>query len=438
MLRAWIQNSFIGAMVSPRTYKLFFWNLTNFIIGVLGWLLYDEPIFLFFWFIINALLIIKSVRFFWQFFLPLNFFSIYISFGLVIGYFAFLSGFINPYYHDFLNSDFTGEIVVQVAFISAVSYIAQKMNYRFDTTCFIHSKDGVYQVLSLILFLTIFFIATVVEYRSILIGVRVLSAFLIAKELKDSGIAKYIVIIVLMTLSVYFSFENKREIIMVIFSILIGLNVNRSINFSKLFLYGIMVFLFVILASIFRGYGDVDMSGVSSIFLGIASYLGDTNSLRSVSENFELLHLFPSMVIITQYWLYNGQNYLLGSSLITPFLIFIPREIWPDKPDAAVNEFTNFIDSSYWEIGGSFPVPIHTEFIMNFGFVGLFLSIVFLYLLHRYFSIIIFRCNSYSSLIFGILPLSFLLIRGSGLDIYTISVIPALIVFIFINAKYTK
>ena len=92
-----------------------------------------------------------------------------------------------------------------------------------------------------------------------------------------------------------------------------------------------------------------------------------------------------------KHWVFGGEPLFYGVTLITPFFIIFPRDLFLNKPDGAVNYFTNFVSPGYWEVGGSLPVIIINEFIMNFGLIGCVIFVLFVYFINYIF---LFKFNN--------------------------------------------
>ena len=69
--------------------------------------------------------------------------------------------------------------------------------------------------------------------------------------------------------------------------------------------------------------------------------------------------------------MYSGDNKLYGKTLIAPFVNFIPRSIWSNKPIGLGQQYV--IDSPRFDNEGGFGIYIVGEFYANFGVVGVML-----------------------------------------------------------------
>lgn len=64
-------------------------------------------------------------------------------------------------------------------------------------------------------------------------------------------------------------------------------------------------------------------------------------------------------------------TYLYGLSFIKPIVAFIPRSVWPGKPETSSRLFPKYYNPGFYAIGGSEPVTVWGEFYWNFGWFGI-------------------------------------------------------------------
>ena len=112
--------------------------------------------------------------------------------------------------------------------------------------------------------------------------------------------------------------------------------------------------------------------------------------------------------------------------LILLFL-FIPRFMFPFKPEQIIALYTVQYDPAFRAIGGSYPISVFSEFFWNFHLAGLFLTIFLIIFCYYFYKHLINSIENFSlSYILLYLVCYFnilMLARGSGLDMYFLFII---------------
>lgn len=173
-------------------------------------------------------------------------------------------------------------------------------------------------------------------------------------------------IIVLFLMYLFYASEslaigNRREIIIILIGVFWVWVTKKQTRFKFItflsFLFGIFIFLVL---SNFRS---------SNLDEGLGIFVA-----TSLMSN-EFVYPFFTLSLTVQNWIDNNFNPLLGLSLFAyPVLIFIPRVIFPMKPNSLAMDFviTNFGGG----MGYAF-TPV-TEAFVNFGPIGPFILFLFL------------------------------------------------------------
>lgn len=95
----------------------------------------------------------------------------------------------------------------------------------------------------------------------------------------------------------------------------------------------------------------------------------------SKSNEMESYGLIPLKGIINKEF----ENFQYGLTFLTVITNFVPRTIWPGKPDSAGVIITKHIDGYYYSDTSNYSTGIITESVMNFGyFFGYFIGFVIL------------------------------------------------------------
>ena len=135
----------------------------------------------------------------------------------------------------------------------------------------------------------------------------------------------------------------------------------------------------------------------------------------------------------------NLSNMLMGSTLIRPLLVLIPRSLWPSKPlDTQSLIVEERIAEGLSEFGGgtSQSVTLVGDLFWNFSYFGAFMGFIIFGFLIIWFDKKTHYCNSTSSLIIlgTFFPFFFIMWRGafSTQLIYAIySLIPIFVLILF-------
>jgi len=185
---------------------------------------------------------------------------------------------------------------------------------------------------------------------------------------------------------VYYTINSNRNSI---FILLINLLALYSIFSKKSF----QKFNFKQLGVVFK----IALISVASIFLFffIGSFRQQKKIDTNISEGYNITQAlnggFGNHENIV--WLLDNQYELeYGSTYLAGILNFVPRSVWTDKPLGAGPRLKNAIYPGSYVIGNtgnsSLTTGFYTEFLMNFGIIGLFLgpviiSFLFVFLLKK-------------------------------------------------------
>lgn len=250
----------------------------------------------------------------------------------------------------------------------------------------------------------------------------------------------------ILLLSIWDYSHDKRNILIVLLIIiLVEVQKMKSyIKFSlknllKLLAIGIIFLSLIITASINRGYGNKDVIEATNIILAIKNYVTADIFIDAITDNLELSYAYGGMINSIDLLAAGEMNFLLGVSVIKPVFIFIPRSIWPGKPWSLMHEYTKEYDYQGWIQGSSLPIPITIEFFANFHLFGLLFSILFFSCLDYLFKLYLIKTNplNFKSFIGGFIGVtSFIIIRGSGLDLFVIYILSGLSAFYLIKIIY--
>jgi hypothetical protein len=238
---------------------------------------------------------------------------------------------------------------------------------------------------------------------------------------------KYAVYLFYIGTLVAYDFNNKREIGIAIFIILffhcyraripLGFTPGRVVVYAGI---AVLLILVILTASVSRGYGGFDSQSASDSLQLIPKYIESPLFLDGVTDNFEFSFFYGSDINAMQLTLDGYIRYQFGKTLIKPLFLPFPRDIFPIKPQSAMEVYTTVAWPGFWERDGSLPVPLPAELFMNFHYLGLFACALILYFCNEMF--VKFHTLPISSFAWyscAFLFLTFLLFaRGSGMELW--------------------
>ena len=228
------------------------------------------------------------------------------------------------------------------------------------------------------------------------------------------------------------SFQNKREIILIIFlvSFTYSFTSQARLNFRpKNILIGTLIvgflFIAILAASISRGYGNFETGSPLESVLLVGNYVSSPFFFRYFLENVEIVHTYASTVIAVDFAARGDIPLQAGATFIKPLFLPIPRDLFPLKPESAITIFTTAVDPEFAATGNSLPVTIPAEAFINFHFAGPFFLVIIFLALERIFRAALraqahrLTLRGYSAIVFATLPL--IMVRGGGFDLFVLT-----------------
>ncbi|WP_186775184.1 hypothetical protein [Allorhodopirellula solitaria] len=239
------------------------------------------------------------------------------------------------------------------------------------------------------------------------------------------------------------SFHSKREALFVVIAAitveLMAHNEPLKVSFRRIglaLLAASVVFVFILWASVMRGYGGYHPTSAIEGVRYIPQYVQEPYFIETATSNFEtnstISHTANCIHMIR-----TGELKMQWGATLCKFVFLpVPRRYFPGKPESMIAVYTQHVASKFYEIGGSFPVTLPGELYANFGIPGLVLVVPLFMVLDSFF---FSAARSIGEDPFGFSVLlavylgssSVMLVRGSGLDIYivyaAIAAVPAIV-----------
>lgn len=256
---------------------------------------------------------------------------------------------------------------------------------------------------------------------------------LILQAQKQKNVIRFSIYFIIVMILATFSVDSKREALIVVLPILFNefilndLRINLK-NFTIIAIFFTYCIFLILAMSIVRGYGN--FGSFNNIFQAISSipvYIGSDFFISALLLNIEANYFFFHGINSIELILENPNLISLGSTMIKPLFIFIPRELFYYKPESILTLYTSEFELAFRSIGGSYPINVFSEFFWNFHFFGTFFVIILALFCSFIYKKLLssLRENNIYKLLFYLIMYSNLLFyaRGSGLDLFFIYVL---------------
>lgn len=233
---------------------------------------------------------------------------------------------------------------------------------------------------------------------------------------------RWLLVAIVVTIVSIVSFESKRNAIFLLLPAVLletqygMLKMNWRWIVRGALLGGIAVILVLTMSQLRAGSGK----GFIEALLNVPSYISSKDSLKFISNNFELGYIFYHLHNAVGIALFQPYVQTGGETYLKALFVGIPPGLLSYKPPSFIELYTSFTDPAFRDIGGSWAATTIGEAFWNFGVGGLAgLSGIF-YLLDRLYRALIIRISRYgvisAGIILAFIEFILLFIRGSGLD----------------------
>ncbi|HDY7975442.1 TPA: hypothetical protein ACGU9W_001249 [Vibrio vulnificus] len=436
-------------MIKILTYTTLAINILLSLVALLtenDWILYNSYYFYTVQFLMYLGVILLSVRYACQFLMPSMVMFLYLSFSFSLG------AKLVPHGFGFLTVDFIDSIINMKEVKWVTFYWLNTFNALFYVTMTSLIKQNSKEIninggvkssyLMLGALIATFMLVSSFRFFGTF-GMQIaLSIVICTHIISFPRLVKLGVYCVLIISAVIFNYENKREVLMIFMTVFFIFSytykVEFKLNMKNFIAYSMILFLFVssiLVSSILRGYGGFGVTKFTEAVSYIPAYIQSDTFSDTIIDNFEISHTYPAAVLPVEYIMTGQLDLLVGSSIIKPLFLPLPRDIVPFKPDSVISIFTTFQAPSVHSIGGSFPVAFPSELFVNFHFLGLIFLVFFSFVFNKIY-MSLFK-NDVSGMKFksalSFTVLLFILIRGGGADLLFVSFLSSLIV-IFISS----
>lgn len=239
------------------------------------------------------------------------------------------------------------------------------------------SSDGSVVLKTVFYFSTFFIISKYQVFSAFSFQLAVLLLHLTDRSVRGSR-HRYAIYAFYLLVSLAYSFENKREIAMILFLIVFleayfgRYRLKATLASFAGYGFAIGSFMALILAaSILRGYGQFSVTSVVGALYLVPAYIGSELFINSIADNLELTYNYGVTVTSIDHVLRAEIDYRYGASLIKVLFLPIPRDVFAFKPESAMQVFTQVFAPHWWVREGSMPVGFASDMFMNFHYFGL-------------------------------------------------------------------
>lgn len=221
------------------------------------------------------------------------------------------------------------------------------------------------------------------------------------------------------------SFQNKREIVMMLFLACFVETYFRAARVRLMPKNILMVggasavfFGLIMAASILRGYGDLNASSAVEAIEAVPTYMSSETFIDGITDNLELNYNYGVTVTAMDYGIRDLIGLQFGATLLKVLFLPIPRDFVSFKPDSMLQLFTKTYAPDWWAEEGSMPVGFAADMFVNFRFFGLIAFGLIMYAVNglyvKYFSV---ASDSFigSSCVFLVVT-TLMFARGSGIE----------------------
>ncbi|APX98903.1 hypothetical protein BWR22_00805 [Lacinutrix venerupis] len=292
------------------------------------------------------------------------------------------------------------------------------------------------------LFITLLILSPYLEFLGFLLVVfkTALALILIAYAFKKFKL-KYRIMLyfVILLIFVIFSVESKREAIFLILPIVLLETSKLKLRFKFkqifiLFALALGLCYFIITMSILRNYGGFKAKSFLEATTYVDDYIQTKTFVAGFMNNLEISTTYLHSNNAIEYLKKDKLDLVYGETIIKPIFIFIPRSYFKFKPRSAIDIYTSEYDIEFRNRGGSFPISMQSELYLNFGY----LSFIFGFIIFTFFNSVyknalkLIKNNEILNYIYLLYMYEIFLfvIRGSGLDIFSVYSIVFIIFFI--------
>lgn len=178
-------------------------------------------------------------------------------------------------------------------------------------------------------------------------------------------------------------FHSKREAFFCLILMIIMYSFDRnsiSLRFRHLVLGGIVGVLSIVLvlaSSLMRGYNNFEGDSFIEAVKTIPRYAASPTFMAAIGTNFEVVSAYPHTVISFDYIESGKIPTLYGETFWRVLFVPIPESLFGYKPRKMLAIYTEIYDSSFREIGGSYPVMCYADFVANFKLLSIIFIILF-------------------------------------------------------------
>lgn len=235
------------------------------------------------------------------------------------------------------------------------------------------------------------------------------------------------------------SYNDKRNVLLAIFAVLLFEMDFRSYFRWKSVIFGVIASLgFLVLLSvltILRGYDGFllsrDMGILPQYVLKFYSNESVISWILHTTESYTTyFHTLQSIEYAIE-----SDKILYGSTLYKALLVPVPSS-WMNKPWSIIDHYTYGLYPQFRLVNGALAPNAIGEFFLNFKYLGSLFYLILVYVFDRLYSLM-FKSYVLQNIGFWFYIYLLIYVRGSGLDLYLAYVYPSLS-FVLLNVLMRK
>lgn len=367
-----------------------------------------------------------------KFLIPGNIFFLYTSSTFVLGEIWFDNNWVYDQKYVVKYASINENLPLILGLILLLSFVAYKLLPKF--TLRLERSYG-YKKLRFAPLIAVFFL---LPFLSIILGmfgffgniytyyfIYVFTYIISYKIVRIKNVRlRYLALLSLFLMGIPLFYSSKRDLIFLILPLLVYEILPGRLSFKRVFkivFAGLLLLTFIIAMSILRGYGDYEISSYLDLVLLVPQYILQDNFLAYLGSNIEVVYAYFHTLNALNAWIVGDLPLLYGSTLIKVFFVPIPSSVIAG-PQSIIDVYTNFWSPGYRSVGGSYPINMVGEYILNFGYLSVLVLGGALKILDSFF--IIWLKDRQASVLLSLVFMNLLVLyRGSGLDLFVASLV---------------
>ena len=374
-----------------------------------------------------------------KFLIPGNIFFLYTSSTFVLGEIWFVNNWVYDQKYVVKYASINENLSLILGLLLLLSFVAYKLFPKFALR--LHKNYGnkelrftpLIVVFLLLPFLSILleifgFFGNIYTYYFIYVFTYIISYKIV--RIRNVRL-RYLALLSLFLMGIPLFYSSKRDLIFLILPLLVyeikpgSLSLKRLV---KIVFAGLLLLTFIFAMSILRGYGEYEITSYLDLVLLVPQYILQDSFLAYLGSNIEVVYAYFHTLNALNAWIVGDLPLMYGSTLIKVFFVPIPSSVMAG-PQSIISVYTNFWSPGYRSAGGSYPINMVGEYILNFGYLSILVLGGALKIFDSFF--ITWLNDRQASVLLSLVFMNLLvLFRGSGLDLFVASLVILIAIYL--------